>query len=425
MGAGISGAAEGAANILTTTVGAVTEIGAIAVDAANVYVAIGMGANVNPSGMNSQFFQSIAQAGGDPAATNAIYGNFVVGVATLGTVPIAQIAIHEYQSGGDGTQFAAAVGSYGFMFLIPVGAGMAWRGATAAPKPAPVTIAGEPPPVMTPTGPVAFPEPTMGPVVVEPAPVVVEPVPVVGEPPLLGSGPIRVTGPAPEPVAPLVPEPVGTPSATPIIAGDPPPVMVPGEPALPAAPGSPPPIVAGDPPPVPPAAEPVVVAPARRILPEPIEEPAPVPEPVPVGGPPGTGEPAVPPPTGGGAGGGGGAAGTGQFINGVQIPLLTTQGAGGMARQALSYLRSVTGGWVPADIAALWEAMARQIEILHAPDWQSVPYVGQNGELVFSGSGFGVNGLVIRPNGQVLTIPSQATITLDPTGLGKVIVVYP
>lgn len=102
------------------------------------------------------------------------------------------------------------------------------------------------------------------------------------------------------------------------------------------------------------------------------------------------------------------------MINGVQVPTLTvSKDAAAMAREAGRVFARTTRGWSAADRAAFWEALARQIEAVHAPAWVSVPMKGVNGEFVFSGGSFGVHGLVIFPDGSLGIIGKTVDVTMD------------
>jgi hypothetical protein len=92
--------------------------------------------------------------------------------------------------------------------------------------------------------------------------------------------------------------------------------------------------------------------------------------------------------------------------------------------RTLGYLKTRTAGWIAADKAAYWEALATQIEARHYPAWLSAPLKGQNGEFIFSGKDINVHGMVIRPDGSIAIIPKDCTITPDLTNPGAATVNY-
>jgi hypothetical protein len=84
-----------------------------------------------------------------------------------------------------------------------------------------------------------------------------------------------------------------------------------------------------------------------------------------------------------------------------------------MARQALTILQDVTQGWSAADKAAFWDALAGQIESRHSPAWISTLLRGTNGEYVFTGGNFGVEGLVIDQAGHTDLIGRHVDVNID------------
>jgi hypothetical protein len=101
-------------------------------------------------------------------------------------------------------------------------------------------------------------------------------------------------------------------------------------------------------------------------------------------------------------------------INGMEVPELAFDSVSrNMAKQALTILQEVTQGWLAADKAAFWDALAAQIESRHSPAWTSTLLRGTNGEYVFSGGNFGVEGLVIDQAGRTYLIGRQVDVSID------------
>jgi hypothetical protein len=101
-------------------------------------------------------------------------------------------------------------------------------------------------------------------------------------------------------------------------------------------------------------------------------------------------------------------------INGVEVPELAFDPVSrNMAKQALTILQVVTQGWSAADKAAFWDALAGQIESRHSPAWTSTLLRGTNGEYVFSGGNFGVEGLVIDQAGLTYLIGRHVDVSID------------
>jgi hypothetical protein len=101
-------------------------------------------------------------------------------------------------------------------------------------------------------------------------------------------------------------------------------------------------------------------------------------------------------------------------INGVEVPELDFDPISrNMAKQALTILQDVTQGWSAGDKAAFRDALAGQIESRHSPAWTSTLLRGTNGEYVFSGGDFGVEGLVIDQAGNTHLIGRHVDVSID------------
>ena len=108
------------------------------------------------------------------------------------------------------------------------------------------------------------------------------------------------------------------------------------------------------------------------------------------------------------------AASARPLINGIEVPVLSVStDSNAMAREAGMVFFQKTQGWSATDKAAFWQALAEQIEAVHAPAWVSVPMRGTNGEFVFSGGSFGVHGLVIFGDGSIGVIGRTVDVAMD------------
>ena len=116
VGAFLSGAGEGAVNIVTGARDTVVEVVRTGGDLVTIYTTDT--ANLDPSQLNSKLFQGAAQTAGNPAAAASFDRQLVFGITTLGVGPLAQSGYNAVVT-GDSTEFSQQAGGFGVMVLVP------------------------------------------------------------------------------------------------------------------------------------------------------------------------------------------------------------------------------------------------------------------------------------------------------------------
>lgn len=116
FGAFLSGAGEGAVNIVTGAHDAVLEVVRPGGDLVTIYTTDT--ATLDPSQLNSRLFQGAAQTAGNPQAAAAFDNHLVFGIVTLGVGPLAESGYQAVVT-GDSTQFSQQAGGFGVVVLGP------------------------------------------------------------------------------------------------------------------------------------------------------------------------------------------------------------------------------------------------------------------------------------------------------------------